>query len=105
MPWDGKLEQAVKLIGNFSNRITVMMLAVLKKLLGMLGKRKERKDEGRLKAREKAAKQHTTTTCGYCLACTLSMFTRGKMHAVYTMFCIKSFKYYLIDSVGRQCSL
>lgn len=42
-----KLEQAVKLIGNFSNRITVMMLAVLKKLLGMLGKRKERKDEGR----------------------------------------------------------
>lgn len=85
-----KLEQAVKLIGNFSNRITVMMLAVLKKLLGMLGKRKERKDEGRLKAREKAAKQHTTTTCGYCLACTLSRFTRGITHAlVYSMFCIK----------------
>jgi hypothetical protein len=50
MPWDGKLEQAVKIIGNFSNRITVMMLAVLKKLLGMYaegkGKRGRMKDEG-----------------------------------------------------------
>jgi hypothetical protein len=64
-----------------------MMLAVLKKLLGMLGERKERKDEGRLKAREEGgqATHHNNMRILSCLyVIQVQTFTRGKPHAVQT---------------------